>query len=146
METFVARISLWHKEFWFMFVSLLIQSIIQQIDCCNVKCEANKPAAVYPQRLSQLVGGGATSRIWLHHWPRADAHVLVSSAHTAVLSSNQARVSAATSPEFRCQRSAFPAVMERNTRFLLCLHLLTAVLGPLVLGKSRRAVWGCFSG
>lgn len=36
--------------------------------------------------------------------------------------------------------------MEQNTRFLLCLHLLTAVLGPLVLGKSPRGVWGWFSG
>lgn len=36
METFVAWISLWHEECWFMFVTLFIQSIIQQIDCCKI--------------------------------------------------------------------------------------------------------------
>lgn len=51
-----------------------------------------------------------------------------------------------TSSEFRCHCSAFLVVMDQNTRFLFCLHLLTAALGPLVLGKSRGGVQGLLLG
>lgn len=95
---------------------------------------------LFTLNFSHRCWGGATSRIRLHNWPRAEAHVLLSSAHRSVRFKIKLASQTRTSPEFRCHRSGFLLVMDQNTRFLLCLSLLTAVLGPLVLGKSRGGV------
>lgn len=116
----------------------LMQPNIRLTDWGPSKAEANEPAAVYPQPQSAMVGAGlrATPGPQLAQGPCARADRL-----RPQLGSVPIKL-ATRSPEFRCHRSAFPGVMDPHTRFVFCLQLLTAALGPLALGKSRRRVRG----
>lgn len=86
--------------------------------------------------------GWATSGIGRHNWPRAEAHVLQAPPTAWFCSKSSSPLKPGRVRSSAVNVRPFLPVMDQNTRFLLCLHLLTAALGPLVLGESRGGVRG----